>query len=361
MGNNSDPVSLHKYLYANAAPSMYTDPSGNFSIGGMMTSLSIVGSLSSAAVTGYNIGLIGTGQKELTASNVGWALILGVTGKVGGKYLSKYAEKYADSLKAFIKGIGCNSFAEGTLVTTRKGLVEIQRIQIGDMVLTLNESTGEHEYKPVIHLIHNEEMKETLLIKLSNGEVINSTPGHLIFVDDEWTAADQVKPGGAMYSLGEKVAVESISISRVKVGVYNFTVEGNHNYFIGENGVLVHNISPCEKAAQKLAAMVPKSCVGNFKCDKFTLEYEKLLLSSKVKGKRLCVSSATGRLESLKDKMISTNGNHFAVQVGELVFDNNNPNGLKYSEWADDIGVGEDPRIGIKSESMSGKRNGCMP
>ena len=32
MGNSSDPVGLHKYLYANAMPSMGTDPSGNFTL-----------------------------------------------------------------------------------------------------------------------------------------------------------------------------------------------------------------------------------------------------------------------------------------------------------------------------------------
>ena len=32
-GNISDPVSLHKYLYANANPIMYTDPSGYSALG----------------------------------------------------------------------------------------------------------------------------------------------------------------------------------------------------------------------------------------------------------------------------------------------------------------------------------------
>lgn len=32
MGNNSDPETLHKYLYANADPVNMIDPSGNFSL-----------------------------------------------------------------------------------------------------------------------------------------------------------------------------------------------------------------------------------------------------------------------------------------------------------------------------------------
>ena len=32
-GNNQDPQSLHKYLYANCSPTMNVDPSGNLSVG----------------------------------------------------------------------------------------------------------------------------------------------------------------------------------------------------------------------------------------------------------------------------------------------------------------------------------------
>ncbi|MBL4828265.1 MAG: hypothetical protein JKY66_11245 [Spongiibacteraceae bacterium] len=361
MGNNHDPITLHKYLYANADPVNYIDPTGNFTIGSLMTAVNVLSTLATTAQTSYNFYQIATGQEELTAKNVGLAIIFGLTNKVGGKYISKYAEKYADSLKKFLSKIGCNSFAANTLITTANGLIEIQNVQIGDRVQTLNESTGELEYHKVIHVISGEKLKETLTITLSTDEVIEATPGHLIYVDEQWIAAEDINIGQSLYSLGKKVSVKSVAISSIKVKVYNLTVEGNHNYFVGQDGVLVHNISPCEKAAKSLAAMVPKSCVGNLKCDKFTLEYEKLLLSNKVKGKRLCVKSATGRLASLKDKIISTNGSHFAVQVGELVFDNNNPNGIKYSSWADDIGVGEDPRINIKSEAMTGGRNGCIP
>ena len=34
MGQSNNPITLHKYLYANANPVMYTDPSGYMSLGG---------------------------------------------------------------------------------------------------------------------------------------------------------------------------------------------------------------------------------------------------------------------------------------------------------------------------------------
>lgn len=106
---------------------------------------------------------------------------------------------------------------------------------------------------------------------------------------------------------------------------------------------------------------VPKACTGvKGKCDNFAVEFEKLLLKKRVKGKRLCVKSKTGFVASLNYKNISTNGSHFAVQVGELVFDNLYPDGIPAKEWLDDLGIGEDPNINMKIEDMTGDYNGCI-
>ena len=54
MGNSSDPVTLHKYLYANANPVSYIDPTGNFSIGGMMGAVNVMNILSRSAQASYS-------------------------------------------------------------------------------------------------------------------------------------------------------------------------------------------------------------------------------------------------------------------------------------------------------------------
>ncbi len=58
MGNNYDPVTLHKYLYANADPVNGIDPSGNFTMGQVMSSVNISSTLAvvSAGLSGYSIG-----------------------------------------------------------------------------------------------------------------------------------------------------------------------------------------------------------------------------------------------------------------------------------------------------------------
>ena len=47
-----------------------------------------------------------------------------------------------------------NGFAAGTLVHTDKGLVPIQDIKVGDLVLSMSEkNVGEKAYKPVLRII----------------------------------------------------------------------------------------------------------------------------------------------------------------------------------------------------------------
>jgi hypothetical protein len=49
MGNNSDPVTLHKYLYANVDPVNFVDPSGNFGLGSFSAALRVAGTLARTA------------------------------------------------------------------------------------------------------------------------------------------------------------------------------------------------------------------------------------------------------------------------------------------------------------------------
>jgi len=39
-------------------------------------------------------------------------------------------------------------------------------------------------------------------------------------------------------------------------------------------------------------------------------------------------------------KNIAENGEHVAIRVDDVVFDNLNPQGIKYDDWAEDLGVG---------------------
>jgi len=241
MGNNSDPITLHKYLYANADPVTYTDPTGHFSIGSLMTAVNVTARLATIANTTYTVFKIATGEEELSASQIGSTLLFNALGGAAGKVIGFFGKKFASKFKAL--GCGKNSFIAGTLVRTENGLKVIEDIRIGEMVLSYNESTDLQEYKEVVHLIQGEKEYELVQIKLSNEEGIESTSKHLYFVDNDWVEAKSLKVGDKLtqYSSQKDLSVVEIVVIKRTSKVYNLTIQSNHNYYVGNVGALVHN------------------------------------------------------------------------------------------------------------------------
>jgi RHS repeat-associated protein len=88
-GVTTDPVTLHKYLYANANPISYIDPSGNLSLGETAMVGAIVGILSKLAVVSYK-GIIG--GKNYTTGGILYELAEGAGyGALGGFIAFKFA------------------------------------------------------------------------------------------------------------------------------------------------------------------------------------------------------------------------------------------------------------------------------
>lgn len=134
-------------------------------------------------------------------------------------------------------------FVAGTLVTTADGFKPIEEIEVGDKVLSEDETTGEVEVKEVTQTYVNE-TDELVHIGI-NGETISATPSHPFYVDKlGWTLAGSLRAGDILVlSNGELVTVEWVQheILENPIKVYNFEVEDFHTYFVGENSVLVHN------------------------------------------------------------------------------------------------------------------------
>jgi hypothetical protein len=58
----------------------------------------------------------------------------------------------------------------------------------------------------------------------------------------EWIEARKLWPGNKLINrFGEYVVVEGVQVLRIKSDTYNLEIEGTHNYFVGLQGVLVHN------------------------------------------------------------------------------------------------------------------------
>ncbi|WP_258028617.1 TIGR04388 family protein, partial [Leptospira inadai] len=176
-------------------------------------------------------------------------------------------------------------FTAGTLIRTKQGLKPIEKIEIGDLVLSLDPKTGDLSYKRVSRLFS----KETPLIHrvtYTNGNVINTTWNHPFFIrgkgftevrnissgESSVTVASirnssrterssGIQLGASLAALGSRssssnlatwkdeirgtVGIAKIEEVYEKTKVYNFEVEDNHTYFVGKDGVLVHNDAGC--------------------------------------------------------------------------------------------------------------------
>ena len=139
---------------------------------------------------------------------------------------------------------GPKCFAAGTLVVTAEGYKKIEDIREGDKVLAYDEETGEQGYREVVRLFRNK-TEEWYHIHV-NGEDIKCTGGHPFYVasHERFISARELEVGNTLLlSTGECGIIERIELERVSEPetTYNFEVADFHTYYVGENGLLVHN------------------------------------------------------------------------------------------------------------------------
>lgn len=79
-------------------------------------------------------------------------------------------------------------FIPRTPIKTKSGIKPIEKIQAGELVLTLNENTNLFEYKPVQKLIKRLNYKKLVKINTSIGSFV-CTEDHKLFTKNGWTSA----------------------------------------------------------------------------------------------------------------------------------------------------------------------------
>ena len=143
-------------------------------------------------------------------------------------------------------------FVAGTLVMTAVGLVAIENIKIGDMVVSADPDTIEVHNKPVVDVFTRE--VDRLVHLTINDEEIITTFDHPFYVKGKgfinatnlWIGAELVNKDGCTIIV-ENIFKEYLEDQTAKV--YNFKVDDYHTYFVGNNMVWVHNANctPAEK------------------------------------------------------------------------------------------------------------------
>ena len=142
-------------------------------------------------------------------------------------------------------------FVAGTPVATETGLKPIEEIKPGDKVWAWNESTDEVTLRPVLNrFIHRR--SEIFEIQVGR-DTLKVTGEHPFYVSGKgWIPTKDVQAGD-QFVTGENctLAVELIERHEGEVLVYNFEVGTDHNYYVGEEGVLTHNMNAL-RAAMRL-------------------------------------------------------------------------------------------------------------
>jgi hypothetical protein len=121
-------------------------------------------------------------------------------------------------------------------------------------VLSKSDVTGEISYKRVVNTFIRQ-TDEIYKLTFTNSSLLETTWNHpfrrfksnlpsdaFSIENSEWTEARDLKKGDQVYSAdGNLLVVESVVIDQREETVYNFEVEDFHTYFVGEDGVWVHN------------------------------------------------------------------------------------------------------------------------
>jgi hypothetical protein len=132
-------------------------------------------------------------------------------------------------------------FGAGTLVQTLAGHQVIEKLRVGDEVLSQDPRTGELRYRPIVAVYHNPP-NATLRIKLDDDAIVATGIHRFWKAGKGWVMARELKPGDRLRTLGGVSTVNSVSDESVQA-VYNLQVAEGESFFVGKAGALAHDNS----------------------------------------------------------------------------------------------------------------------
>jgi hypothetical protein len=176
-----------------------------------------------------------------------------------------------------------NSFTGDTVVHARdetgKAILKpIREIRIGDEVLAWDEAalvdgqlsqakpiklnttkentnTKTTRYEKVAGVVTSELQQKLVHITLNNGKTITATQGHPFRTEEGWRDAILLKRGGKLLLKGSgdsedgsastqqprTITIENVQVETKTIRVFNLEVNNLHTFFVGDDGVVVHN------------------------------------------------------------------------------------------------------------------------
>ena len=154
--------------------------------------------------------------------------------------------RYEESMNCDLYCRGTRCFAEGTFVLTEYGIKKIEEIKAGDKIYGYDEIKKENILKSVQAVyLHTTD----LLVKIkTKKDIIFTTPEHPFYVNGQYILAGFLNTNMKLTDFeGKEVEILEIEIIKYQKEqkVYNFSVEGTRNYYVGEERLLNHNLDDC--------------------------------------------------------------------------------------------------------------------
>lgn len=136
-------------------------------------------------------------------------------------------------------------FVAGTPVWTDHGVVPIESLAEGDMVLARDPESRETSYRPVVTRFVREDRPITnVTLEAESGAVehVRSTAEHpFAVVGHGFVPAGELAPGDLVETAAGPARVEALFTEATPERVYNFEVASFHTYFVGRTAAWVHN------------------------------------------------------------------------------------------------------------------------
>lgn len=136
----------------------------------------------------------------------------------------------------------------------------IEEVEVSDMVMSLDELTGEYVAKRVTATIIRKNSDDLVYVNLSNGVRIGMRAYHPLLTTEGWKSlrpeqAETVMDVGTvqLLNVGDELVgyTDNVTIKSIEQrkdienhNTYNLTIEDTHNYIV--EGVVVHNATTCQ-------------------------------------------------------------------------------------------------------------------
>ena len=145
--------------------------------------------------------------------------------------------------------------ARGTWVWTRQGQRAVETVQPGDYVLSQDPRTGELAHKVVMAVASPRQMTVSK-VELNNTE-LHCAAGHVVWVTGAgWQRVSKLLPGQSLHGATTEARIEHVDTA-FSINSYDLVVDGFHTFFVGKQGLLVHDATPIAPAYVALPGFSP--------------------------------------------------------------------------------------------------------